>query len=150
MSCKVSEDEEGRNPQRGKGMAVCLEVRIRSSTSVHVNSEPLAALSGMAAVALPWVSQRVPHQPFSLWMPWAMSWDDKKPKRKRSGLIPLGRIRLSPAVHVRSVLELHCPRYCSLPQTYMASFVLPPSLFPLDSRKYMLVSIYYVDYGKIS
>lgn len=34
------------------------------STAVHVNSESLAALSGMTAVALPWVSQRVPHQPF--------------------------------------------------------------------------------------
>lgn len=73
------------------------------STAVHVNSEPLAALSGMTAVALPWVSPSVPHQPFSLWMPWAMSLDDKKPKRKRSGRIPLGRIRLSPSVHVRSV-----------------------------------------------
>ena len=57
------------------------------STAFHVNSESLAALSGMTAVALPWVSQRVPHQPFPLWMPWAMSWDDKKPKRKRSGRI---------------------------------------------------------------
>lgn len=30
------------------------------STAVHVNSESLAALSGMTAVALPWVSHRVP------------------------------------------------------------------------------------------
>lgn len=56
--------KKAERPKREKGMAVCLEVRIRSSTSVHVNSEPLAALSGMAAVALPWVSQRAPHQPF--------------------------------------------------------------------------------------
>jgi hypothetical protein len=96
MSCKVSEDEEGRNPQRGKGMAVCLEVRIRSSTSVHVNSESLAALSGMTAVALPWVSQRVPHQPFPLWMPWAMSWDDKKPKRKKEWSHPVRQDKAVP------------------------------------------------------
>jgi hypothetical protein len=31
---------------------------------LHVNSESLAALSGMTAVALPWVSPSVPHQPF--------------------------------------------------------------------------------------
>lgn len=53
--------KKAERPKREKGMAVCLEVRIRSSTSVHVNSEPLAALSGMTAVALPWVSLRVPH-----------------------------------------------------------------------------------------
>ena len=34
------------------------------STAVHVNSEPLAALSGMTAVALPWLSQRVPPPTF--------------------------------------------------------------------------------------
>jgi hypothetical protein len=89
MSCKVSEDEEGRNPQRGKGMAVCLEVRIRSSTSVHVNSEPLAALSGMAAVALPWVSQRVPHQPFSPLDALGYVMGDKKPKRKKEWSHPV-------------------------------------------------------------
>nr|DAO68069.1 MAG TPA: hypothetical protein [Caudoviricetes sp.]DAV93468.1 MAG TPA: hypothetical protein [Caudoviricetes sp.] len=33
--------------------------------------------------------------------------------------------------------------------TWLRSYY-PTSLFPLDSRKYMLVSIYYVDYGKIS
>lgn len=75
--------KKAERPKREKGMAVCLEVRIRSSTSVHVNSEPLAALSGITAVALPWVPHRVPHQSFSLWMPWAISWDDKKPKRKK-------------------------------------------------------------------
>lgn len=48
--------KKAERPKREKGMAVCLEVRFRSSTSVHVNSEPLAALSGMTAVALPWVS----------------------------------------------------------------------------------------------
>lgn len=68
------------------------------STAVHVNSEPLAALSGMTAVALPWVSQRVPHQPFPLWMPWAMSWDDKKPKRKKEWSHP---VRQDKAVHRR-------------------------------------------------
>ena len=59
------------------------------STAVHVNSEPLAALSGITAVALPWVPHRVPHQSFSLWMPWAMSWDDKKPKRKKEWSHPV-------------------------------------------------------------
>lgn len=34
------------------------------STAVHVNSESLAALSGMTAVALPWLSQRVPPPTF--------------------------------------------------------------------------------------
>nr|DAR28939.1 MAG TPA: hypothetical protein [Caudoviricetes sp.] len=33
--------------------------------------------------------------------------------------------------------------------TWLRSFY-PTSFFPLDYRKYMLVSIYYVDYGKIS
>jgi hypothetical protein len=63
-------------PAGGSGGAEAKEEKARSravahapaglhnSTSVHVNSEPLAALSGMTAVALPWVSQRVPHQPF--------------------------------------------------------------------------------------
>nr|DAS00106.1 MAG TPA: hypothetical protein [Caudoviricetes sp.] len=45
--------KKAERPKGEKGEAVCLEVRIRSSTSVHVNSEPLAALSGMTAVALP-------------------------------------------------------------------------------------------------
>ena len=66
------------------------------STAVHVNSEPLAALSGMTAVSLPWLSLHVPHQPFSLWMPWAMSWDDKKPKRKRERSHPVRQDKAIP------------------------------------------------------
>lgn len=88
--------KKAERPKGEKGEAVCLEVRIRSSTSVHVNSEPLAALSGMTAVALPWVSLHVPHQPFPLWMPWAMSWDDKKPKRKRERSHPVRQDKAVP------------------------------------------------------
>nr|DAO93076.1 MAG TPA: hypothetical protein [Caudoviricetes sp.] len=41
----------------------------------------------------------------------------------------------------------------SLPWLTVDSFGLPPPFpppFPLDVRKYMLISIYYVDYGIIS
>nr|DAS00105.1 MAG TPA: interferon regulatory factor 2-binding protein [Caudoviricetes sp.] len=49
-------------------------------------------------------------------MPWAMSWDDKKPKRKKERSHPVRQDKAAPpAVHARSVRELHCSRYCSQP-----------------------------------
>ena len=81
--------KKAERPKREKGMAVCLEVRIRSSTSVHVNSEPLAALSGMTAVALPWVSQRVPPTNLSPLDALGYVMGDKKPKRKKEWSHPV-------------------------------------------------------------
>lgn len=75
----ISHNMVGRNP-KGKKVRLYAVARAPAgeyiSTAVHVNSEPLAALSGMTAVALPWVSLRILHQPFPLWIPWAISLDD--------------------------------------------------------------------------
>lgn len=87
--------KKAERPKGEKGVAVCLEVRIRSSTSVHVNSEPLAAFSGMTAVALPWVSQRILHQHFPFGFlglyPWTMTagYEVNKPKRKKEWSHPV-------------------------------------------------------------
>lgn len=58
------------------------------STAVHVNSESLAALSGMTAVALPWVSPSVPHQPFPFGCLGLCHGTIRSQKGKRSGRIP--------------------------------------------------------------
>ena len=42
------------------------------------------------------------------------------------------------------------PRCRGLRWTYLAFLLHFHHLFPLDVRKYMLISIYYVDYGIIS
>lgn len=62
-------------------------------------------------------------------------------------------VRQDRAVHRRSEACMADAQLASLPWLTVDSFGLPPQLphlFPLDIRKYMLISIYYVDYGIIS
>lgn len=104
------------------------------STAVHVNSEPLAALSGITAVALPWVPHRVPHQPFSPWLPPKL-WDIK-PKRKKEWSHP---VRQDRAVHRRSEACMAGAQLASLPWLTVDSFGLPPP-FPLAFSLWILVN----------
>lgn len=62
-------------------------------------------------------------------------------------------VRQDRAVHRRSEACMAGAQLASLPWLTVDSFGLPPPFpppFPLDVRKYMLISIYYVDYGIIS
>ena len=62
-------------------------------------------------------------------------------------------LRQDRAVHRRSEACMAGAQLASLPWLTVDSFGLPPPFpppFPLDVRKYMLISIYYVDYGIIS
>ena len=61
-------------------------------------------------------------------------------------------VRQDRAVHRRSDVwrVLNWPRCRGLRWTHSAFLLHSHHLFPLDIRKYMLISIYYVDYGIIS
>lgn len=62
-------------------------------------------------------------------------------------------VRQDRAVHRRSGVRRACAPLASLLWLTVDLSGFPPQLplpFPLDVRKYMLISIYYVDYGIIS
>lgn len=125
-------------PGRGSGGAEAKEEKVKSCAVAHAPAARI--LYGRL------------HRPKTSHFPWLyIPYHGRKAsKGKRCGHVPWGRIELSTAARRHVWPVLNWPRCRGLRWTHSAFLRHFHHLFPLDVRKYMLISIYYVDYGIIS